>query len=145
MNIIPRTEIYQCSYCKKLYLRKHMCVKHEEFCGKKPENQPACSYCNHLRKFIKCIDEPSLDDNYPGVSCKGFFCSLKVIEMYPLKAIRKKLVKTYPHTFKDLILMPHKCSDYYYGESVIISIKEDEVRRLILEKKYKDKSDAVQS
>jgi hypothetical protein len=43
-------EVFYCEYCKKHYLRKHLCGKHEKQCGRNPKNWRACHSCIYLAK-----------------------------------------------------------------------------------------------
>ena len=43
-------QVYWCSFCHKLYLRKNYCERHEELCSKNPENDRACFHCVYLER-----------------------------------------------------------------------------------------------
>ncbi len=48
--ITKTKQVYYCDHCKKYYLRKDSCVKHELICHKNPDNNRDCWGCNHLAK-----------------------------------------------------------------------------------------------
>lgn len=42
--------VYKCGHCRKHYLVKHACERHEKYCPKNPNNWHACFSCDHLEK-----------------------------------------------------------------------------------------------
>jgi len=115
MKILENISLFICSYCGKRYLRQGFCLRHESFCGSNPKNKPRCSECKHLRRTKEWIGaNPSAMD--PGRLQYGFYCIKHNQHMYPLKAIRLKVIEKYPKQLEDKILMPNECDDYGYAE-----------------------------
>lgn len=40
--------VYKCEFCRKHYLVRHACEKHEKYCPKNPNNWHQCFTCPHL-------------------------------------------------------------------------------------------------
>jgi len=75
---------YFCSYCNKLYQRKHACINHEGICFSNPDNFRACYGCDFLSKktTMHYFDTYS-GESYEKVSL--LFCSKKGMYVYPPK------------------------------------------------------------
>lgn len=100
-------EIHSCDFCKKKLFIKGAMVRHEDNCKKNPKNWAACHEC----KFKELISKTFESSDYFGSNffATGFKCSKLNKEMHPHKAVRKGLVKKYPETFVNSILMPKEC------------------------------------
>jgi hypothetical protein len=100
-------QVHECDFCgKKLFVKGAM-VRHEDNCVKNPKNWTACHECD----FCKLVKKPITRSNYTWIDSNSYYCSNENIkkEMHPFKSVRKGLVKKYPETFKDSILMPKTC------------------------------------
>jgi hypothetical protein len=82
MNIIENRTIYKCDFCRKTYLTKGPCERHEKYCGKNPDNKHACFHCIHL-----AVDRNQNDD---GFSEKTFNCVKLEKELHTFKAEKIK-------------------------------------------------------
>lgn len=76
--------VYKCDYCRKKYLVKHACARHEKYCPKNPNNQHICSSCPHL---IKTKEEVDID-SYHRISVTAFFCEKLKKDMHSYVAER---------------------------------------------------------
>lgn len=92
-------KVYRCGHCKKWYLQKHSCVRHELYCGRNPINHHACLQCLHL------IVERETNDN--GYSEKTFTCSKLDKQLHSFKA-EKINHGCLGHTER----MPLECPDF---------------------------------
>lgn len=99
MKTIENRTIYKCDFCRKTYLTKGPCGRHEKFCAKNPENAHACFHCKHL-----VVDRNQADDGY---SEKTFTCSLLDKQMHTFKA-EKIQHSCLEYTER----MPLKCDKY---------------------------------
>lgn len=96
--------VYKCGHCRKHYLVKHACERHEKYCAKNPNNQHACFSCDHLVKDKEDVEQHNGNIAWTQVT---FHCS--------------KLDK-YLHSFKaeqrghsclgDTERMPLECPDH---------------------------------
>jgi len=106
--------VYQCDFCKRNMFIKSACEKHEIWCTKNPKNFAKCDGCIHLIH----VDVEYYFDTFNGESkgeSKGFKCSKKDIELYPLKAERLGLPNRYPETFYGKELFPNECDLFDNG------------------------------
>lgn len=39
---------FKCNFCRRIYMRKSYCLKHEKQCTHNPANTPACNTCPHF-------------------------------------------------------------------------------------------------
>jgi hypothetical protein len=79
--IAREVTLYQCEHCKKKYLQKHACEKHEKYCWHNPANHYACFDCNFLVK-----DRTQSDNSYGTYSERTFHCSKLDKAMHSIKA-----------------------------------------------------------
>ena len=103
------TEIHICDYCRKKYLVKSACEKHEKYCTYNIDNQPKCSGCQYLEEYSKEveIDHP-IHGEYER-QFKAFRCTKKNIGLYPLKVLKGNMLNRYPGTFAGEEVMPKEC------------------------------------
>lgn len=78
--------VYKCGHCRRHYLVKHACEKHEKYCPKNPANWHACSTCPHLEK-----DKEDVGDEYSSRSYTQttFRCVIQDKYMHSYVAERK--------------------------------------------------------
>lgn len=107
MKIKENITVYQCDHCKKHYVRKHMCEKHENLCTKNPENIPACWGCANLIK-----EGFEIEGEYYSSKAKTFKCKKTDSTMCPITSSKKDSYINY--SFVADIVMPKKC-DYFIG------------------------------
>lgn len=103
-------EVHSCDYCNKKLFIKGAMKRHEENCIRNPKNQTQCHDCD----FCKVVKKEVLkDENFDTswMESDSYYCANENIkqEMYPHKVIRKGLLKKYPETFANAVLMPNKC------------------------------------
>ncbi len=75
--------IYQCSHCRKVYLRKEACVTHEKWCAKAPNNRHACFSCQHMEVTSQQTEH---DHGYGHYTEKTFYCAVLTDAMHSFKA-----------------------------------------------------------
>lgn len=103
-------EVHNCDFCNKKLFVKGMMKRHEDNCTRNPKNWAKCHDCD----FCKVVKKEVLKDvNYDTswIESDSYYCSNKNIkqEMYPHKVVRKGLLKRYPETFANAVLMPKTC------------------------------------
>lgn len=112
---IENRDIYRCEFCKKVYLIKSACIRHEDVCFKNPINVPACYWCRYLEKKESdmLVEAAVLGQNY-GVSFveqkrtfNVFICG-KTNE-YLLPIISHKKGSEIPNLLEEQVVMPLKC------------------------------------
>jgi len=92
--------IHFCDYCRKYYIRKHACEKHEKYCRLNPTNNHKCfTGCYYLERYKK--------EGHITV----FNCKKKNQLMYSYIAERINHQHLYDDEF---IRMPLKCKDHTY-------------------------------
>jgi len=103
------TAIYRCDFCRKLYLRRVACEKHEKFCAKNPANQHACfMFCKNLvRERIEI--EISGDYQDYKIQQTQFQCKASGKFMHSFIAERKGIVGYLEETTER---MPLNCLFY---------------------------------
>lgn len=109
---MKETKAYKCDYCGKLYRYGKTALNHEKLCKKNPENIAACSGCKHIEEIPIEFESMYYDDYYggiPTITSKMFHCNKLNKNLYPAKAVRKKLNIRYPEQFKDQEQMPSNC------------------------------------
>ena len=100
MEIIETT-IYQCSYCRKYYIRKYYCERHEKQCSNNPNNWHKCYDCKNLKVWREL-------DNKPDVrGIKKFMCKITRKSMHTCKAESRGFAK-----HLNTIRMPLECDMY---------------------------------
>jgi hypothetical protein len=99
MTIQEKT-IYRCGHCRKLYLVKGACERHEQRCWRNPVNQYACFDCKFL---VKDRERISSDMGFT-TEVRRFHCSKLDKDMHTVIAVIRKL-EVVGHTE----LMPLKC------------------------------------
>ncbi len=75
-------KVFECDHCRKKYMAKAPCLRHETFCSKNPVNHHACFRCVHL------VVERNNDN--VGYSEKTFTCSKLDKQLHSYKAERIK-------------------------------------------------------
>lgn len=126
MIILENVTLYICSFCKKRLIKEHAMVRHEEFCTFNPNNHPACSGCVHLEEPTKSFGDGY--DNDGGLrtrEIRTFYCSKLKKALYPMKVVKKGLLKKYPDTFKDQELMPIVCEHLSYEMPGLVNTDQD--------------------
>lgn len=98
--IVQQKTIYRCDHCKKLYLVKHACERHENICWQNPKNHYACFDCLFLEKGRHTIDSGA---DY-GISVRTFVCTKLDKEMHTVIAVARKL-----QCVDNTELMPLQC------------------------------------
>lgn len=119
MKIKENVTLYICEYCKKRYLIKYACISHELYCNDNPENRTACSGCLNCQETKKDYIQHGNFDGYDieeGRQANAFHCSVKDVGIYPVKVIKKGLLKRYPESFVGDIQMPKECDQAKYIE-----------------------------
>src|SRR5574343_634887 len=79
--------VYSCEYCKKYYIRKHFCERHEKLCKKRPYYYRPCFSCVHSKLKTGQVYSDYVDF-YGYVremekDVKLVFCTKKEIYIYP--------------------------------------------------------------
>jgi hypothetical protein len=64
--------VYKCGFCRKKYLVKHACEKHEKYCPKNPNNWHVCWDCPHLETGRVETEGGYME---PGPTFKTFRCT----------------------------------------------------------------------
>lgn len=111
---MKETKAYKCDYCGKLYRYGKTALNHESICYKNPKNKAACIGCGYLEEIkIKVKYSVYSEDIYSRtftlIDSKKFHCNKLNKDLYPAKAVRKKLNIRYPEQFKDQEQMPSNC------------------------------------
>jgi hypothetical protein len=75
---VQERKVYKCGFCRKYYLMKHACERHEKYCAKNPVNRHKCYSC----KFLEVDRSP----NDEGLSVKTFYCIKLEKELHTVKA-----------------------------------------------------------
>lgn len=81
--------VYYCDYCKKYFLRKDACTRHEVICSENPDNFRACFDCDHLTKK----ETDYYYDTFQGQDSRKvflFFCPKINAYLYPPKVQKNK-------------------------------------------------------
>lgn len=113
-------QVHECDFCgKKLFIKGAM-QRHEDNCTRNPKNWAACHECT----FCKLVQKPIFKNGIYAdrwVDSNSYYCSNENIkkEMHPHKAVRKGLVKKYPETFVNSVLMPTKCEHFQREKDII--------------------------
>lgn len=110
--ITETREIYKCEYCKKIYQKKHSCVKHEAGCRKRPDYIRPCHGCIILDKIKKTIFAGYYDDydNECTKDVEVLFCKSKNCYIHPPSVEAKGNAIDFGD--KPNIVMPKDCSDF---------------------------------
>jgi hypothetical protein len=109
-----KLEVYKCDFCPKFYHNEKVCINHEKWCKKNPNNKHICFNCRFLIYHDYEYREVLLDyvtgekdqviENYPYFEC------VKLIKiLYPFQVEKKKLIEKFPEQFKDNVRMPLQC------------------------------------
>jgi hypothetical protein len=98
--ITEQKTIHRCGHCRKLYLVKGACERHEKRCWKNPNNQYACFDCQFLVKDRETIDGGMSH----GISVRTFHCLKLDKPMHTVIAVVRRL-ECVDHTE----LMPLQC------------------------------------
>ncbi len=116
--IIQTREIYRCGYCRKVYLIKSACERHESKCRKNPGNYSPCmDCCGHLIKkdFIYSFDTFQGEDE-KVVSV--LFCTKNNIAVCPFWHTPYEYICDKDGVEVLNITTPHKCDDFIRGEII---------------------------
>ncbi len=119
MKTIENATIYKCDFCPKYLMKKYALVKHEDLCEMNPKNHAACSGCEFMKETTVDVILYNHDYDYPEPytsKSKAFECTKLKKMLYPMKVVRKGLVKKYPETFKDQEPMPSKCDLFQFKD-----------------------------
>ena len=93
---------YKCGFCGKKYENAKVCIKHEKFCYKNPNNQHICYDCMYLEV------EGGRNDGEEGMYIhKSFWCSKLEQSMFTYKGEKLKL-----SNIKGCVRMPLQCEHY---------------------------------
>lgn len=101
-------EIYRCSHCNKLYLKKHACIKHEVICKLNPNNRPKCfDGCDYLQKRNLLVN-----DSYGHIrTFSTFYCPQTELFMHtPVSEAKGKPIKK--RDGSETKVMPRECKLY---------------------------------
>lgn len=109
--------IYYCEHCKKMYLSKYWCEKHELDCRNNHKNYRHCfEWCKNLTKK----ELTTFVDTYQGEierKVEVFFCKKLNKALYPPDVERKKNMFSYLQDKNEEVpneRMPIKCDFYEY-------------------------------
>ncbi|MFA6667796.1 MAG: hypothetical protein WCS51_05550 [Bacilli bacterium] len=100
---------YRCDFCKKLYIRKSSCKKHENLCFLNPENKPACFGCKYLTKKL-FYDDPN-DEN--SRSIHTLYCKKKEVSLMPITSFKKGFLSKGEYADE---VMPKECKMFDESE-----------------------------
>lgn len=108
-------EVHTCDFCNKKLFVKGAMTRHEDNCTSNPKNLAACHKC----EFNKLVMKPILNDANRWLDVNSYYCSKLNQEMHPHKAVRKGLLRKYPETFANSVLMPTKCEHFQREKDII--------------------------
>lgn len=101
-------ELHTCDFCNKKLFVKGAMARHEDNCTTNPKNWAACHEC----EFKKLVKKPVINCFDRRIDVDSYYCSKLKQEMHPHKAVRKGLLKKYPETFVNSVLMPTHCEHF---------------------------------
>lgn len=99
--------VYKCGHCRKHYLMKHACERHEKYCPKNPNNWHACFSCDHLVKDKEDLDVSGVGD-YRGFYRQVTFHCVK-LDKYMHSFIAERIGHS---CLGDTERMPLECPDH---------------------------------
>ncbi len=104
-------EVHKCDFCKKNYLSKSACGKHENICGRNPINKHLCFGCKHLilEEDIGYIDGAT---GAVLIKVKNLRCTELNKQLHTRKMAEKGLLERYSEQYIESELMPDGCESY---------------------------------